>query len=441
MDENLRRADGPKRAGALAFAIALMWLAAPVAAFEDAFGDAEQWQTWIDGGYRDPFNFRDDIVAAAKLSGSDKIFAVGEFGLFGLLTIDGEKAEISIIETEWREDLVSVVAFQDGTAIAGSASGSVFQFKDGQIDRVAELHNDSVLGLGIERDAAGNEVAVWAGGARGLLAKSTDGGVTWAKVAPEKVHQPPIPFGETREGRRFLGIGNIDPETFVLDARVGGRKAEAGRDYAITFEDGVIEVMNEFDATPAPTISFDFAPGPPFQAGDFTMSTVVTQGSVITMAGEFGLVLQSKDSGASWVRLDGEVFDGEPRQAYWINGMARGDSIILVGAAGAIRISEDGGMTWTSTTAPAGDNGVFGVYLGDGGSVVVGGAVGMLADYQGDGSWSFADRTRLSVYSWVKTLLPQEGGGLVALGGRGNCVTRKSGDWQRCYVRIVVDEG
>ncbi len=441
MDGNPKRVHRSHLMGAAALAVALMWVAAPAVAVENEFGDTAEWQEWIDGGYRDPFNFRDDIVAAAMLANSDKVFVAGEFGLFGLLSVNGDKGEIELIETEWREDLVSVVALQDGTGIAGSAGGSIFQFKDGKVDRVAELHNDSVLGLGIERDASGNDAAIWAGGARGLLAKSTDGGVTWSKVAPETVYQPAIPFGATHAGRRFLGVGNIDPESFVLDARVGGRKAEAGRDYTITFEDGVIEVLNDLDASPEPTISFDFAPGPPFQAGDFTMSAVVTQGSTITMAGEFGLVLQSTDSGGSWTRLDGEVFDGEPRQAYWINGIARGDTISLVGAAGAIRISEDGGKTWESKSQPSGDNGVFGVYLDDGGKMVVAGAVGMLADYDGDDSWTFADRTELSVYSWVKTLLPQEGGGLLALGGRGNCVLRTDGDWERCYVRIVASEG
>ena len=97
-------------------------------------------------------------------------------------------------------------------------------------------------------------------------------------------------------------------------------------------------------------------------------------------------------------------------------------------------------MTWVQSTQPAGDNGVFGVHLDENGDVVVAGAVGMLADYD-DGNWSFADRTRLSVYSWVKTLLPRSDGGLLALGGRGNCVVRSGGDWERCYVRVVVNEG
>lgn len=441
MEENSRRADGSQWVRAVALATALVWVASPALGYEDEFGDTAAWDAWIEGGYRDPFNFRDDFVAAAGLANSEKVFVVGEFGLFGLLSVAGEEAQIEVLESEWNEDLVSAVSLDDGTALAGSATGVIFRYKDGAVARVAEIHNDSVLGLGVERDASGKEVAVWAGGARGLLAKSLDGGLTWSSVAPSQVDQPEIPFGATHTGRRFLGIGNIDPESFVLNARVGGRRAQMDRDYVITFEDGVIEVMNEFDASPAPTIAFKFAPGPPFQAGDFTMSTVVTQGAVVTMAGEFGLVLQTRDSGASWTRLDGEVYDGDPRQPYWINGIARGDTIILVGAAGAIRQSDDGGETWVQHTQPSGDNGVFGVHLGESGDVVVAGAVGMLADFKGGDNWSFADRTRLSVYSWVKSLLPRDGGGLLALGGRGNCVLRTGGAWERCYVRIVESEG
>ena len=162
MDGNPKRADGSQLVGAMAVAIALAWLAAPAAAYEDDFGDEDQWQEWVDGGYRDPLNFSDDIVAAAELVGSDKVFVVGEFGLFGVLTVEGEKAEIELIDTESREDVVSVVALQDGTALAGGAYGEIFRYTDGNVEPVAKIHNDSVLGLGIERDAAGNDVAVWA---------------------------------------------------------------------------------------------------------------------------------------------------------------------------------------------------------------------------------------------------------------------------------------
>ena len=443
-----RRARRSRVAGlALALAVALVWSAPPASAYEDEFGDEDQWQEWIDGGYRDPFNFREDIVAAVPLANSEQFFIVGEFGLFGLLDLEDQNGEVQIIETEWKDDLVSAVALQDGTALAGSATGAIFRYADGTVERAAVIHDahDSVLGLGVERDAAGNDVAVWAGGARGLLKKSTDGGSSWSDVAPASVTQPPIPMDHPGAGRRFIGVGNIDEESFVLDARVNGRPAKRGSpdeggDYEITFEDGVLEVWNDFDAEPVPTLAFDFAPGPPFQAGDFTMSTVVTQGTTITMAGEFGLVLQTTDSGASWVRLDGQIFSGDPIQPYWIGGVQRGDTIILVGAAGFIRRSDDGGQTWSTLARPAEENGVFGVHLSDGGDLTVAGAVGMLADYNGGDSWKFADRSGLSVYSWLKTLILRDGK-LLALGGRGNCVYRQSGDWERCRMRIVANEG
>lgn len=430
----------------VAFAIALSWLLAspapPASAYEDEFGNSTQWEEWVEGGYRDPLVFSGDIVAAANLTGSDQILTVGEFGTIGLLTIDGGDAKMRVIESEWSEDLVSVAALDDGGAVLGSATGTIFLYNsDGTVEKGPNIHefNDSILGLGVESDAAGKTIAVWAGGARGVLAKSTDRGRTWESKVPDGVIQAPMFLSDPGAGRRYLGIGNIDPESFVFDARVGGRRVEEGRDYEITYEDGVIEILNDLDAQPAPNLSFKFAPGPPFQAGDFTTSTVVTQGTVVTMAGEFGLILQTTDSGASWNRLNGKIHRDDPAEPYWIGGVSEGSDIILTGAGGAISRSSDGGVTWTRLTQPSGDAGVFGAHL-DGDKVVVVGAVGMLADYSGNGEWTFADRSRLSVYSWLKTLLTKDGR-LVGLGGRGNCVYRESGDWERCTVRIVENEG
>ena len=69
-------------------------------------------------------------------------------------------------------------------------------------------------------------------------------------------------------------------------------------------------------------LAFEYEPGPPFQAGDFTMSTVAYQGDLVTVAGEFGVILQTEDERISFVhrtemRLwgDGWLSLGEPGDA------------------------------------------------------------------------------------------------------------------------------
>lgn len=406
-----------------------------------AAGADEEDFDWESKGYRDPHAFSDDIVVAVDLVGSDEIFVVGEFGLIGVLTHKGELAELQLIEHETREDMVSAVALDDGSALFGSAGGKIFRYADGSVEELAHIHehNDSVLALGVQRGADGKITTIWAAGARGLVAKSTDFGKTWTNSAPEQVLQPPIPIPDPEPGSWILGVANIIEGSVVLDAKSGGKSLKEGRDWDVTLEDGYLNINVPLDADPQPTISYQFAPGPPFQAGDFTMSVVLSQGNTVTMAGEFGMIWQTEDGGASWTRRDGAVSREDPETPYWINGSINGDSILLVGAAGAVARSQDGGMTWSELERP-GQGGVFGAYLGEDDTLIVGGAVGLLAEYN-SGNWRVADRSRLSVYSWVKNLLSRENGSLIGLGGRGNCVYRENGDWERCRVRLVEQKG
>jgi len=405
-----------------------------------AADDDEEFD-WESKGYRDPYAFRDDIVVAVDLVGSDQIFVVGEFGLIGVLTPKGDLAELALIEHETREDMVSAVALDDGSALFGSAGGKIFRYADGQVEELAHIHehNDSVLALGVQRGAGGKVETVWAAGARGLVAKSTDFGKTWTNAAPEKVVQPPIPIPDTAAGTWVLGVANLVEGSLVIDAKSGGKPLEAGRDYEVTLEDGYLDLKVPLDAEPQPMISYEFAPGPPFQAGDFTMSVVLSEADTVTLAGEFGMIWQTRDGGASWIRQNGSVSREDPETPYWINGAIRGDSLLLVGAAGAVARSDDGGVTWTQLTRPS-EGGVFGAYVGEDDTLVIGGAVGLLAEYNGT-NWKVADRSRLSVYSWVKNLLAREDGSLIGLGGRGNCVYRENGDWERCRVRLVEQKG
>ncbi|NNL84834.1 MAG: hypothetical protein HKP27_04235, partial [Myxococcales bacterium] len=181
--------------------------------------------------------FTEDVIAAAKLQGSDQIIGVGEFGMLAL--IDFNEKEISkaeLVETEITEDLNDVVAMPDGSAVIGSASGNILRYADGKLEVVQNVGNDSVLDLGVQRDASGSIVALWAAGGRGILAVSRDGGETWEDAAPTEVSQPALPLPNNRPGIWFSGVANVIEDSVVLNANVNGRPAELGKDYKMTYE-------------------------------------------------------------------------------------------------------------------------------------------------------------------------------------------------------------
>ncbi len=383
--------------------------------------------------------FSNDVIAAVQLVGSDQILGVGEFGMVALITFNGsEVSKAELVETDVTEDLMDVVALPDGSALVASASGNILRFENGTLSQVQNIGNDAVLTMGVRRDSSGNIRSIWAAGGRGILAVSRDGGKTFQDAAPDTVNQPPLPFPNTNPGVWFTGVANILRESIVLAGNVNGRPAELDKDFIVS-EDGVIEIVNELDAEPAPTITFDFRPGAAFQAGDFTISTMVFQGDLITAAGEFGLILQSEDDGATWARRGASLSARDPDLPYWIDSTGKGDTIVLVGAAGANQRSDDRGVTWSSRPQPAGTAGIFGTHLLANSSPLIVGAVGLLGEVEGEG-WKLVDRSALELYSWLKPILVLEDNTLLALGGRGSCVFRKGNSgWERCQIRLNDD--
>ena len=384
------------------------------------------------------FDFSADVVAATRLTGTDDILAAGEFGMLALIDFKGESSTAKMIESDHYEDYLAVVPLDDGSALLAGAEGNVLRYSEGKVEVVQKLGEDSVLDISVQRDAAGQIEAVWAAGGRGILAVSRDGGKTFEDAAPARVGQPTLALPSPDAITWYSGVGNVYEDSVVVTGNVGGRPAEAGKDYLFTSEDGILEVMNAFDPEPAPSLAFDFQPGPPFQAGDFTLSSLVFQGELITAVGEFGFILQSADGGATWIRRAGELHSRDPGTPYWISARARGDTILLVGAAGAVTISSDRGETW-AVAAPPSAGGVFGGHLSDDRPPLVVGAVGLLGEQSGD-SWKLVDRSALSLYSWLKTVLVLEDNTLLALGGRGSCVFRKGSNWERCQIRLTTDD-
>lgn len=367
--------------------------------------------------------FRGSLLAAAPLPEPDRYLVVGHLGQLGRLEVGAEAARFRPIESGLDEDLVCAEPAGDGSVLVGSSAGRVLRYRRGVLEPLAEISDKPVL------DVKARAGTIWAVGGRGLVARSGDAGRSWTKVAPEYVEQPPLRLPATEPASWSLGVSNIDEESFTLEARVEGRPAEPGRDWSLSAADGRLDVRSPLDAEPWPQVAFRYRPGAPFQGGDVTWNVVLVHGEAVTLAGEFGSVLESRDGGESWRRRHAILTQDEPRVPYWIYGAVRGKRLLLVGAAGAAAESGDGGASWRSLDRPS-DDGLFGAYVTEGGTPVVAGAVGVVGAL-GDEGWELADRTRLRLFSWLTEVLPAGDGRLLAMGGRGTLVRWSGGSWHR----------
>ena len=200
------------------------------------------------------------------------------------------------------------------------------------------------------------------------------------------------------------------------------------KDYVIYPDEGFVQFQNEFDTNPAPTISTKFDPGPPFRRGDVSWNKVLLGNGVVTIAGEFGFILQSSDGGKSWTRRDSSVIPKEPEPAYWISVQKH---YLACRAAGVNASSKDGGKVGFTTRSPG--EGIFGVQLTDDNIPIITGAVGLVGVLE-SGTWKLADRTQLKILSWLRNPVKMPDDSVVVLGGRATAISIKDGN----YTRITV---
>ncbi|MBM4227817.1 MAG: hypothetical protein FJ164_08740 [Gammaproteobacteria bacterium] len=368
-----------------------------------------------------------DFVDGAYLPSQEGIVVAGTHGLLGLLKMTAEGAELTRYADVPNEDFTALERWSDNEVLLGSSSGKVYLFDGKTVTEVGSLseYNEPVLDI-----AAANGKA-WAVGGRGMLAKTSDGR-TWENVTIEEVTQPQLTIPAGDPGDWYFGVSNLNMDTVEFSGTVNGKPAVVDTDYALYPDEGFVQFVNTLDSAPAPTISFKFAPGPAFRAGDVSWNVVLFDGTNLTLGGEFGMVLQSGDDGQTWVRRDALVTPKEPEPPYWIAGVQDGDRLYLTGAAGVVRASQDGGVTWSQMTPPS-TEGVFGVTLTADGKPVVAGAVGLVGVMEGD-KWKVADRSELQLLSWLRTPVEMPDGSLVLLGGRSTTIAIKDGKFTRVAV-------
>lgn len=374
-----------------------------------------------------------DMVSAIYEDENKQIIFSGKSGVFGTLALAsaGGHTVAHIVKTGVKDDFLVIEKVANGGVLLGSSKGDIYSYQGDEVKKIASLsqYSEPVL------DLDSNSDLIWASGGRGLVATSANGGGDWSAIEIGKVTQPALDVPSLEPGEWYLGVANIDAKSVIFDAQVNGRPAIIGEDFEIDMDEGRLIVINELDQGPV-SISFEFQPGPPYRGGDVTWSAVIADEDVVTLAGEFGLILQSEDSGNHWIRRNGVITREEPSQPYWLCGAARNGRIILGGAAGKIHLSEDNGVTWKSVPIDS-QEGVFGVAFIDDNTPLVVGAVGLLGIYR-DGNWSMADRTALGLRSWIKNILTTGDDAWIVLGGRSTALSFVNNEWRKLSVAVSV---
>ena len=368
-----------------------------------------------------------DFMDGAYVPGAGGIVVTGTHGLVGLLKMNDQGAEFTRYPNIPNEDFTALERWSDTEVLLGTSDGKVYLF-DGktatEVGKISEF-NEPVLDI-----AAANGTA-WAVGGRGMLANTKDG-KTWSPVEIPEVTQPQMTFPGTEPGEWYFGVSNLKMDSLVLNATVGGKPVVVDTDYTLYPDEGFIQFITTLDTAPPPTIDFKFAPGPAFRPGDVSWNVALFDGTKLTIAGEFGMILQTTDGGQTWIRRDSLLTPREPEPPYWIAGTQKGSNIYLAGAAGVMRASADGGATWAQLPAPSAE-GVFGVAVTGAGQPAVAGAVGLIGILNGP-EWTIADRSELQLLSWLRTPVEMPDGRLVMLGGRATVIAFKDGKWARVPV-------
>ena len=370
-----------------------------------------------------------DFVGAAYLAGLDGVVVTGIHGLVGVIKVGDTTATLTVHHDVPDVDFTALGKVSDNEVMIGSSTGHVYSFDGSKLTEVATLseHDDPIMDI----VAAGGHI--WVVGARGIVAHSKDGH-TWESIEIRDVIQPPMtipPFELKPEETLdwYFGASNISSDSFKIEASVNGAPAVADENYVMYADEGFLQASTAFDADPPVTVSFTFDPGPAFRPGDVSWNTVMYDGKNVTIAGEFGLILQSADDGKTWTRRNGTMTPSEPEPPYWLASARNSDVMMISGAAGVSTTSTDGGVTWQENPQ-LGREGIFGITLLPSGQPLIAGAVGLIGVLEGE-EWLRADRTKLKLLSWLKPAVALPDGSSLVLGGRGTAIRFRDHDWTR----------
>ena len=130
-----------------------------------------------------------DLLDGAYLPGLKSIVVTGHHGVVGQLKVNDAAAKLELLAKHSDEDFTCLDAIADSMVLIGSATGKVYSYDGTTITELASLSefNEPVLDISHE----GNNI--WVVGARGLLARSSDG-QKFEAVEVKDVTQPLATF-------------------------------------------------------------------------------------------------------------------------------------------------------------------------------------------------------------------------------------------------------
>lgn len=253
--------------------------------------------------------------------GKDVGVAVGHAGLV-LETTDGGKTWSKAAEQPPTQLAMHGIAIVGDRSIAVGQKGLVL-VRDGrgawrQVDSGTDMR---LLRVGLNKN--GIAVAV---GAFGTLLKSTDGGETWASIAPNwaelyKSGDGSDEFAAVRDEPTNYVVKVFDDDSILIGGEYGqiNHSTDGGATWSPVFQ-----AQSDESGTIPPTI--------------FGMN--VRDDGVGYASGQDGLILKTVDAGKSWTRLT----SGSKASLFDIDSTADGRVIAIGMRAGLV--SSDGGSNW-----------------------------------------------------------------------------------------------
>ena len=168
-----------------------------------------------------------DLLDGAYLPGLKSVVVTAHHGVVGQIKVNDAAAKLELLAKHPDEDCTCLDAISDSMVLIGSATGKVYSYDGTTITELASLSefNEPVLDISHQ----GNNI--WVVGARGLLARSSDG-QKFEAVEVKDISQPlaTLPSTDPADYLSWLKTPVVMPDGAILV--LGGRAT------AIRFKDG-----------------------------------------------------------------------------------------------------------------------------------------------------------------------------------------------------------
>jgi photosystem II stability/assembly factor-like uncharacterized protein len=292
------------------------------------------------------------------------------------------------------------------------------------------IPHEAVFGLSLDKH--GHGVAVGTGGA---ILSSSDAGKSWERVpheltqlallAADKNENLSIAVGQTGTLLVSTAVGQWQKVDLGISARLLAVGVNAAGLAVVGGEFGTVLISTGNGQQWQP-VKIDWAPMVTDAWGaaePHIYGVDVSDAGVITLVGEFGLVLRSADSGKTWKAIR----EGSRRFAsLFAVAMADqpGKPSFAVGQSGTVLRSGDGGLSWQSLQAPVEGN-FLGVARAPNGRIILTGMRVMISSRDDGATWSQV-RDGDATTDWYQAVKTEPGSGrIVAVGHSGKIIEIK----------------